>query len=191
MNKKLILTALLAVMTVAAQAQWFDFSNNNRRLGIGFQLGPSAVGTQYSDFSLGASMNLLGVHIDFLSIRPEHQYDNHVTDTYYADSASYTINLGYQIPVLPWLRLMPIVGYCQTNHGRTDASTVNIENTDEYSSQMYHDYNVHPGSRRHYFNYGIGLSVQPIKWVDIYAVASRRAIYGGISLNLGAFADED
>ena len=184
----------MTAITSMASAQWFDFSNNSHRYGIGLEFG--AVGTtgmtdtyNYRDLGGGISFNVWGFYIDYIKAGPEHRYDNHVREVQWEDSVAYALNFGYQIPVLSWLRVMPMVGYCQTNYGLTDASTVNVE-VDESSASMYHDYDVTPGSRRHYFNYGVGLFVQPIKWIDVYGVYSRNAIYGGISLNMGAFLDK-
>ena len=187
MKKTLLLIAALAAFGMSANAQWLDFGSNRDRYSIGFQGGVGAYGTEYSEVGFGLSFQAWGVQIDFIDVVPEHRYDNHVTNTLYRDSASFTINLSYQIPILPWLRVMPVVGYCQTNYGDTDATTVNIE-TDENTSQMYHDYDVL--HRDHHFNYGIGLSVRPVEYVDIHAVYSARAVYGGISINLEAFANE-
>ena len=79
-----------------------------------------------------------------------------------------------------------MAGYTQTNYGTTDGRSVEYD-TDDIS--WYHRYRVTPGSRTHYFNFGGGLSIQPCKWFSINAVATRYAIYGGISLNLAAFAE--
>ncbi|MBP3740603.1 MAG: hypothetical protein J6I41_05765 [Bacteroidales bacterium] len=187
MKRTALIIAMLA-MVLGAKAQWLDWASNNERVEIGFQLGQSATGTEYAKLGFGGSINLLGVHVDFLVVAPEHKYDRHVTNTLYEDSSSYNINIGYQIPILPWLRVMPVVGYCQTNYGVTDATTVNVE-THENSSQIYHDYSVYAGTRRHRFNYGIGLALQPFEWLSLYGVGSRYAIYGGISFNLGALAE--
>lgn len=185
--KKIVMILAMVAVTMGSSAQLFDFSSNSGRFSIGFHAGQAGLGTDYSDLGFGFSASVMGFYLDFVDVTPEHRYDNHVTNTLYNDSAVFIINAGYQIPVLPWLRVTPMVGYCQTNHGVTDATTVNIE-TDEYSSQMYHDYDVN--ERFHYFNYGVGLSVQPLRWFDIYAVYSRNAIYGGISINLSAFRNE-
>lgn len=191
MKKTLLLVATIAAMSLSANAQWLDFNNNSHRFSIGFQIGQSAVETDYSKLGLGMSIQALGIHVDFIRVVPEHKYDNHVDPSLqYNDSSSYNINLGYQIPVLPWLRVMPLVGYCQTNYGVTDMGTLNAE-TSENSTTLYHDYTVTPGSRKHYFNFGVGLSIRPVKYIDIYGVYSRRAIYGGISINLDAFVDDE
>ena len=191
MKKGFIMMALV-VMAAGAHAQWLDFSQNSNRYGIGFHLGQVGLGCRYDDFGAGASINAWGVYVDFAKAGPEHKYDRHVTNTLYNDSVAWTLSLGYQIPILPWLRLMPVVGYCQTNAGLTDATTVNVDvDTETSSASIYHDYDVTPGSRKHYFNIGAGIAVRPIKWIDIYAVGTMHAIYGGISLNLNAFARED
>ena len=63
-----------------------------------------------------------------------------------------------------------------------------LEDGSEYPD-WYHPYDVTKGSRSHYFNYGGGVSVQPVKWFSISFAYTRMAIYGSIVLNLTAFAD--
>jgi hypothetical protein len=186
--KRFILIALLALATAAtASAQWFDFSSN-ARLEFGLNFGKSANTTQYGRLGFGAYLNAWGVYVDFLEASPQHRYDNKIKDTQYEDDMSWGINAGYQIPVLSWLKIMPVFGYLQTNEGITDASTINIQ-TGEHTSSIYHDYDVTPGSRRHYFNYGGGISLQPFKYVSFNFVYTRYSFYGGIGFNLMALAD--
>lgn len=182
MKKSIIIAAMMAV-TFGASAQWFDFKSNLNLLEAGFQTGPVGLKTNYSQWGYGGSLNVCGVYIDFLYTAPEHKYDNHVLPLLYNDTAALAINIGYQIPILPWLRVMPLVGHCHTSAGLTDATTVNIEVEGE-SGRMYHDFDI--TSRRHYFNYGGGLIVQPFNWLSLYGVYTVHAIYGGISVNLGA-----
>ena len=186
MKKTTVIAALLA-LTMGANAQWFDFSNNNRRFDIGFQIGVAGINTNYNDFSYGLSTCIYGVYLDFLYSGPEHKFDNHVTQDLYNDTAVLSINIGYQIPVLPWLRIMPLIGHTHTSTGITDASTVNIEVNDDIGT-MYHDFDV--TSRRHYFNYGCGIIVQPVRWASFYGVYTNHAIYGGISVSLGSLLTE-
>lgn len=184
MKKTLLLITSMVILGMSANAQLLDFNSNRDRYSIGIQGGVGAYGTEYSEVGFGLSFQAWGVQIDFIDVTPAHKYDNHVINQLYRDSASFTINLSYQIPILPWLRIMPVLGYCQTNYGDTDATTVNVD-VDENTASVYHDYNVL--HRDHHFNYGVGLSVRPVKYVDIYGIYSARAIYGGISLNLEAF----
>ena len=53
---------------------------------------------------------------------------------------------------------------------------------------MYHDY-VKQGSAGHYFNFGGGIVISPIKWVSLYGVYTKQAIYGGITFNLSPLAN--
>lgn len=191
MKKKrfLLLAVLFALAGNSANAQFLDLANNNRRLNFGFQLGEAGWHTEYEDFGWGLSLSVCGVYVDCLISGPQHENDHHVNQTLWEDDEAFTINVGYQIPILPWLRIAPIVGYSQTNYGITDMSTVNIH-VDEgsHSGSIYHDY--YPQERFHEFNFGGGIFVQPFKYVEFYGVYTRRAIYGGISFNLFAFADD-
>lgn len=192
MKRSIILAAIMA-LTMSANAQWFDFSTNNGRFDLGLQLGPTGIGTEFTQFGWGLSADIYGAHVDFLSAGPMYKYDNHVdvgNAAMVPDSTVTCINLGYQIPVLPWLRIMPIIGHCHTTHGYTDFSTVNVEVNDNYSAQMYHDY-VKQGPAHHYLNYGGGIVVQPCKWVSIYGVYTTCAIYGGVSVSFNAFYEGD
>ena len=182
-----ILAVLFAFACNSANAQFLNLANNNNRLTVGFQLGEAGWHTMYHGLGIGASVSVCGVYVDFLVSGPEYQYDNHVNQTLIPDDEAFAINLGYQIPITSWLRIAPILGYSQTNEGVIDMSTVNIE-VNEYSGSMYHDYYVR--SRTHEFNYGGGIFIQPIKYVELYGVCTRRAIYGGISLNLTSIAED-
>ena len=181
--KRSIFFAAIMAFVLNANAQWFDISNNKGRADLGVSFGMAGIGCDYHSFAFGGGLSVYGVYIDFLYGAPEHKYDKHVVPVMYNDTSVLDINIGYQIPVLPWLRLMPLVGHCHTSAGLTDATTVNIEVDGDHSATMYHDFNV--TSRKHYLNYGCGLIIQPIRQASIYAVYTRHAIYGGISISLG------
>lgn len=183
-TKLFILFALLTLVGSRANAQWFDLSNNRGRVSVGLQLGQAGTNTDYAGFGAGGSLSIMGFYFDALVSGPQHQNDKHVDNILWQDDEAFTISFGYQIPVLPWLRVAPIIGYCQTNYGLTDASTVNIHiDRSARRGSIYHDY--YPQKRFHEFNYGGGLFIQPFKFVEIYAVGTIRAIYGGFSLCLG------
>ncbi len=180
---KVLLTFALAsfLATTTARAQWLDFAHNEERLTAGFHLGAAGFPTDYEDLGLGVSLSCYGVYLDFLLSGPQHQNDNHVNNTLWQDDEAWSINIGYQIPILKWLRIAPIIGYAQENYGVTDASTVNIS-VNENSGSIYHDY--YPMERFHHFNYGGGLFVQLGRYVELYGVGTRYAVYGGIGLNI-------
>ena len=189
--KKTLIIAVLLVATMSANAQWFDFSNNNHRYETGINLGVTGIGTGYQDFGFGVSLEAWGVYLDFTTAGPMYEHDNRVASMndpanvrYIPDSTTTTVNLGYQIPVLPWLRVMPIFGITINTSGYTDMATQNISvsgNSESVSAELYHDYKKqHTWSD---FNYGGGLVISPIKWVSIYGVYTTHAIYGGITFN--------
>ena len=170
---------------VSASAQAFDLSSNNGRFELGFNAGKIGTSTPYARFGNGINVMAYGVYVDFNIANPQHRYDNHYSDTKWEDDEVLMFNAGYQIPVTSWLRVMPLVGYVQTNEGLTDASTINV--TDDTSRTFYHSYKVTPGTREHYFNCGGGISVQPLKWFSLNFIYTRYGIYGGFGINLAAF----
>ncbi len=183
---------VLAFVALAAtsNAQWFDLGENNNRFTLGLNLGSAGFGTDQARFGMGAGLSIWGVYVDFIWASPQNRYNNHVVQEYWDDDEAFAVNICYQIPVLPWLRVAPIIGYCQTNYGYVDASTVNVEVDSETSTgRIYHDYYPLPGSIMEYFNYGGGVFVQPFEWLGFHAVASRRAIYGGVTIDLSAMRD--
>lgn len=185
----IIFAMLLALGCNSANAQMFNFADNNHHFTLGVQLGQAGVNTDYSGFGWGISTSLYGVYVDFLCAGPKHRNDYHVNSSRPSDHEAFAINVGYQIPVTSWLRIAPIIGYCQTNYGYTDMSTVRIHVSGRYRrGSIYHDY--YPQERFHDFNYGAGLFIQPFKYFEIYGVYTSRAIYGGFALNLSAFAGD-
>lgn len=168
--------------------QLFDFSLNASRLEAGITAGQVGSFTDRARFGLGAYAMYNGFYLDFIKADPQHKYDSHLTEEQYHDNAAFSIHAGYQIPILKWLRIMPLAGYTQTNEGVTDGKSLNYDYDSDGGSSWYHDYTVTPGSRLHYFNYGAGLSVQPSKWFSINLIASRYALYGGIGLDIMTIA---
>ena len=195
MKKALLIFAMGALLSMSANAQWFDFKNNVHRYEIGVNIGMAGIGTEFHDLGFGASVSAWGVYLDVLSAGPKYQYNNHVEgfsrgNALVPDSTATTVNIGYQIPVLPWLRVMPLIGFCRNTSGYTDFSTVNIDingSDNSTTGQIYHDYIKEHGHGS--FNFGGGLVISPVKWVSVYGVYTPRAIYGGVSLNLSTLAE--
>ena len=185
--RRLIISLVLLSVTVCAHAQFSGSPSNYKRYEMGMNFGQMAFNTQYARFGMGMNVLVWGVYLDFNMAAAQHRFDREISDTLWDDDEFYNINLGYQIPILSWIRFMPLVGYAQTNEGITDMSTFNI-NSDEDSTSEYHPYTVTPGSRVHYFNCGGGVSIQPLKWFSINFVFTRCAVYGGIAIDIDALA---
>ncbi len=192
--KKIILIVSLLGLALGANAQtgakaevgkeWklFDFSMNLKRLEFGINAGQAGSFSNYADFALGANLLVDGFYLDFLTSEAQHRYSR-TSDTKWNDTVAWCINAGYQIPIFKWLRIMPVIGYAQTNDGITDASKTIYDWSDE-SLDVYHPYKVTPGSRKHYLNYGGGLSIQPCKWFSINLIGTAHALYGGIAVDI-------
>lgn len=171
-----------AYAEVGKEWKLFDFNMNVKRLEFGVNVGQVGSFSNYADFGMGANLLVGGFYLDFLTSEAQHRYCR-TSDTKWHDTVAWCINAGYQIPILKWLRIMPVVGYAQTNDGITDASVTYFD-VDETSIDVYHPYKVTPGSRNHYFNYGGGLSIQPCKWFSINLIGTTHALYGGIAIDL-------
>ena len=153
--------------------------------------GQMAFNTQYARFGMGVNTLAWGVYLDLNMTAAQHKFDRKFSDTQWNDDEFFNISLGYQIPILSWIRVMPLVGYAQTNEGITDASTINIDispGEESNSASIYHTYTVTPGSRVHYLNYGGGISIQPLKWFSINFAYTRFAVYGGFAIDIDALA---
>lgn len=191
MKRLTVILSLLAFCIGAkAQAPAFlehIFELNSNRLDAGLTLGQVASFTDYARFGFGASVQFKGIYVDFLKADPQHMYNGEISDTKWNDTSAFCINAGYQIPIFGWLRIVPLLGYAQTNDGITDGTSLQVSAGDDTPS-WYHRYEVIPGSRTHYFNYGGGLSVQPCKWFSVNAFFTSRAIYGGVAVDLISIA---
>ena len=189
--KRYIISLVLLSVTICAHAQLLDFSSNNNRFEAGLNFGQMAFNTEYARFGMGMNMLAWGVYLDLNSTIAQHKFDREVSDTLWDDDEFFNINLGYQIPIFSRIRIMPLLGYAQTNEGITDASTINIDispGEESNSASIYHTYTVTPGSRVHYFNYGGGISIQPLKWFSINFAYTRFAVYGGFAIDIDALA---
>lgn len=182
LKKYLFIFVVAMSLAMPSKAQFFDISQNINRGFLGFQLGEAGHNTEFADFGFGFSLSVYGVYVDFLLAPPEHESDNHLINELWDDNEAYTINLGYQFPITPWLRVAPIIGYSQTNYGYTDLGTLN-QHIDDYGDiHNRHDYVVE--KRFHELNYGGALFLELFGHVELYGVYTKRAIYGGISVDL-------
>ena len=183
-KKSIILIALLAIFVGNAHAQWFDFSNNRRasiglNLGVvGYDLTPQGLDKNIADLGWGINFSIMGLYVDFLYQNPQHRYDRTITQQSYPDQTALTINVGYQIPVLHWLFLTPVIGYSNETFGKTLGNTIGV---DSENHRIYHDY-VRDRIDNH-FNYGVGLMVRPFEFLEIGAMATSHALYGTISFS--------
>ena len=190
MKKFAFLVVLFSMVTLSAQAQWFDFSENYDRATVGFNtglVGYRSVGTMgdmsLSDLGVGLSFSIMGAYVDFIYVSPDHMYDSHVVQMDWEDHDAFAINLGYQIPIYrDYLFITPIVGWTRVSTGFTEGNNIGID-TENHS--IYHKY--HSTWHRNDFNYGGILTGVPCKWFEINAAFTAHAAYAGVSFNLGNY----
>ena len=185
MKKLTLIAVLFSMMTLSSQAQWLDFSSNKQEATIGLNMGVvgyhfdgSHIDKTYAGFGGGVSCSLFGIYVDCIYQSPEHRWGKKIDPIIYNDHTALTINVGYKIPVLPILNIIPMIGYSNETTGWTDCSTINF---DYNTYTFYHDYDVE--HRYNHFNYGAGISVKPLDWMEVGVVCTAHAIYGNFSVN--------
>ena len=121
--KRLFFSIVLAVIAIGAAAQsgavaevgkeykLAEFLINPSRMEAGLTIGQVGSFSDYARFGLGANVLYNGFYLDFIEADPQHKYNNEISDTDWNDTCAFAINIGYQIPILSWLRIMPLVGY--------------------------------------------------------------------------------
>lgn len=197
MKKLAIFAVLLSMMTISAQAQWFDFSENTNRAVVGFNTG--LVGFKnvtsstallpetwnLSDIGVGVSVAIMGVYVDFVYVSPDHRFDSHVIMGNWDDHSAMTINVGYQIPIYRnYVFITPMIGYCRATTGYTEGNNIGF---DVEAESIYHKYTA--VNKYNDFNYGAGLTVAPCKWFEINLNCTAHAATAGIAVNLMNYQD--
>lgn len=197
MKKLAIFAVLLSMMTISAQAQWFDFSENTNRAVVGFNTG--LVGFKnvtsstallpetwnLSDIGVGVSVAIMGVYVDFVYVSPDHRFDSHVIMGNWDDHSAMTLNVGYQIPIYRnYVFITPMIGYCRATTGYTEGNNIGF---DVEAQSIYHKYTA--VKKYNDFNYGAGLTVAPCKWFEINLNCTAHAATAGIAVNLMNYQD--
>ena len=190
MKKLAIIALLFSMMTISAQAQWFDFSENMDRAVVGLNTGlvgyrnvsdlGSADTWNLSDIGVGGSFSLAGGYIDFVYVSPDHRFDSRLIHGNWDDHSAFTLNVGYQIPIYKdYVFITPLIGWSRVTTGYTEGYDAEI---DFASHTVYHKY--HPTWHCNDFNYGASLTVVPWKWFEINATCTAHAAYLGIAFNV-------
>lgn len=195
MKKAAFIALLFSVMTLNAQAQWFDFSENVERAVVGVNTG--LVGYKsvsdlannstwnFADVGVGISVALAGFYADFVYVSPDHRFDSHIVQGNWDDHSALTINVGYQIPIYKdYVFITPMIGLARVTTGYTEGNNIGI---DVESESIYHKYT--PTWHRNDFNYGVGLTVAPCKWFEINANCTAHAATAGVGFNIMNYRD--
>ncbi len=179
--RRSILALLIVLCPLTAKAWRPDFSLNKDLYSIGVLGGVVGFGTEHQGIGFGANVTIWGVSADFVCYGPEHISTEE--ERQWNDRETFTVNLGYHIPIFKFLSVYPIVGYSERSTGVTDGSKYSYDyDTDTMMETRFNKYTR--DWTEHSFNYGGGIAIKPTRWLTIHMVASRYAIYGGIGLDL-------
>lgn len=190
MKKVAFITLLFSMMTLSAQAQWFDFSENMNRAVVGFNTGlvgyrsvTSLAQSQTWDFcdvGIGASVAIAGFYADFVYVTPDHRFDSQITLGNWDDHSAFTLDVGYQIPIYKnYVFITPMIGWSRVTTGYTEGDNVTV---DYEAHSIYHKY--HATWHQDYFNYGATLTGVPCQWLEINATCTAHAAYLGVAFNI-------
>lgn len=190
MKKLAFIAVLFSMMTISAQAQWFDFSENTNRAVFGINtglvgyknVGDLAIGDtwNFADVGVGLSVAIAGVYVDFVYVNPDHRFDSHIVMGNWEDHSALTINAGYQIPIYGnYVFITPMIGLARVTTGYTEGNNIGI---DAETESIYHKYTA--TWHRNDFNYGAGLTVVPCKWFEINATCTAHAATAGVAFNI-------
>ena len=193
MKKIALIAVLFSMMTISANAQWFDFSENMNRAAVGLNTGlvgyrsvqdlGNAETWNFSDIGVGISVAFAGAYVDFVYVSPDHRFDSHIIMGNWDDHSALTINAGYQIPIYSnRVFITPMIGFSRITTGYTEGNNIGV---DIESQSISHKYTA--TWHRHDFNYGAGLTVVPCKWFEINASCTAHAATLGIGFNVMNF----
>lgn len=177
--KKTVLSLAILFSCLTASAQWFPFADVNfGHAGIAFQGGALGLGKEVTRAAFGANLLVYGVYIDALYAGPQHKHDPKL-DTW-DDNNAISVHLGYQIPIIEYVRIIPIVGYAQVSKGITDGTDYNVEYSTSSRSWLVNNKYTKTW-KEGYFDAG-GSIVVNIGPANIFLTGTMCSVYGGIGV---------
>lgn len=196
MKKLTLIAVLISMMTINAQAQWFDFSVNPERAVVGLNVGIGcydSFGQAFNgdtwaatNFGVGACIALAGAYVDFMYVSPDHSHDPLIVQQNWDDHDAFVLNFGYQIPIYEnYVFITPVIGWSRISTGYTIGNSINIDNTGNGTTTFHHNYNSTWHSNE--LNYGGGLTIAPSKYFEINVFCTNHASYAGVAFNFMNF----
>ena len=178
--KKIFLAMVILLGCLTANAQnWFPVGEvNAHHFGFGIQAGSLGMGKEVTRFGLGANLLAYGVYLDGLYSAPEHRSDPKMG--VWDDSSAFSVHIGYQVPILEWLRIIPIIGYAEVSRGTTDGTDYNYE----YSTSS-HQWIINNKYTKSWKNGGFdagGSLVVNLGPVNLFVTGTMSSVYGGIGV---------
>lgn len=172
----LLFATFMVCMSASAQLLQGEGLNENKGGSIGIIGGALGInGLSYA--GVGMNGTIYGAYIDFMFL-PRANANSTDVNKHSNEKQSISVHLGYQVPLLKWLNIIPIVGYTQVQKGTTDGSNW----TYTYGSGINNSFYVDETNKG--FEFGGILAVKIGKIVRIYGAGTTRCIYGGIGFKL-------
>lgn len=172
--KRLFLTFAFIIASITSFGQAFFERNKNVSFGVHFGAVDNLNGTHMGFQTLMVSMSIYGVYADIGGWPSSYESDVRI-DTWDDEKCS-SFHVGYQFPVLTWLKITPLIGYYNHQIGTTDGSEWKVTN-----------YGIHNQftSDEELLGFDYGGSVQiDIKRFSIFATFTKNMWYGGIGFNI-------
>ena len=144
---------------------------NSHKWNMGLVGGAIGIGTK-TMYGVGFNLTICGFYADMLFHPSAHSSDVEVDE--WEDEQGFSAHIGYQVPVCRWLRVIPVVGYCDVSEGTTDGSNYSISGGEIHNSYV-------ADWRESGFDFG-GLMVLHFRAVNIYLGGTVSSAYGGVGL---------
>ena len=173
MEKFILLIFVLGLSTMSLFAQTF-FERNNNRFSMGVQVGKVYNPEVFKYPTYIINVSYYGVYLDIGGCPRSHRSDVRVDK--WKDSSYFTFHVGYQLPVLNWLRVTPLVGYYCHKSGYTDGYDYTV---DKYGIHNRFDVT----DQKSGFDFGGNLQFD-INRFSIFCTFTKKLWYAGLGFNV-------
>lgn len=168
MRKFAFFLCLAALAFSASAADWFPFRDVNHNWNISFNGGYSPSGRVPL---YGFGLTVRGIHLTVGGLGSTHEHDVNVGT--WNEKASFTLQAGYQIPLVKSFRIIPVIGTIGIGEAVTDGWDWSVNQgqiTNKVSSEI-----------KYKFDYGVHLVFNHRKLI-INLGATRYTLLGGLGL---------
>lgn len=172
--KKNILTLLFTLLTISVNAQTFFERNKNISFGIQFGAVDHHNNTDMGFQTLMATVSCYGVYLDIGGWPRAYGSDARIDK--WDDEYCIAFHIGYQLPILDWLKITPIIGYYNHESGYTDGYYWKV-------NQYGIDNKFVALDELNGFDYGGNIQID-IKRFSIFGTFTKNMWYAGIGFNL-------
>ena len=172
LKRVICLCAIATAMIHASAADWFpikEVNNGHYAISIG---GGVVTFPSLTNGAIDLNTTIWGVHLNVMGLGPLHGSDTKVDK--WDDKTCFAIHMGYQVPILHCLRVIPMVGYAKVTSGTTDGS--NWKSTSNGISNKYTADEATDG-----LDYGIA-AVFNYRKLIVSGTYTRRTIFGSIGI---------